>query len=70
MSKFKKILKKIAEKEGISVEEVYREMQTAIDAGFSNPDPAIQAAWRNIPLPCGKPRPEDVIAYCTGMLKA
>lgn len=70
MSKFKKILRKIAEKEGISVEEVYREMQEAINVGFSNPDPAIQAAWRNIPLPYGKPRPEDVIAYCAGRIKA
>lgn len=64
MRKFKKALKKIAAKEGISVEEVYREMQIAIDVGFSNPDPAIRAAWKNVPMPYGKPRPEDVVAYC------
>lgn len=70
MRKFKKILRKIAEKEGISVEEVYREMQAAIDVGFSNPDPAIQAVWRNVPLPYGRPRPEDVIAYCAKKINA
>lgn len=69
MNQFKKILKKIAKKEGISVEDVYREMQTAIDAGYYNPDPSIQAAWEKIPLACGKPKPEDVIAYCVKQIK-
>jgi hypothetical protein len=69
MSGFKMILKVIAEKEGISTEEVYHEMQAAIDAGFSSSDPVIQAAWRKMPMLCGKPRPEDVIAYCAGQIK-
>lgn len=69
-SKFKMILKIIAEKEGISVEEVYNEMQAAIDAGYSNPDPDIQEAWKKVHMPYGKPRPEDMIAYCTGQIKA
>ncbi len=68
-SKFKMILKVIAEKEGISMEEVYHEMQAAIDAGFSSSDPAVQAAWRKVPMLCGKPRPEDVIAYSAGQIK-
>jgi len=70
VSKFQKILKKIAEKEGVSVEEVYREMQIAIDIGFSSTDPVVQAAWKNISLPHGKPRPEDVIMYCAKKIKA
>lgn len=69
-SKFNRILKIIAEKEGISVEEVYREMQAAIDAGYSNPDPAIRTAWEKVPLPYGKPRPEDMVVYCAGQIKA
>lgn len=68
-SKFKMILKIIAEKEGISVEKVYNEMQAAIDAGYSNPDPAIQSAWERMPLPYGKPRPENMVAYCAGRVK-
>lgn len=70
MSNFKKVLKEIAKQEGISIKEVYREMQIAIDAGFFNPDPSIQAAWRNVPLLHGKPKPEDVIMYCVTKIKS
>lgn len=70
MSKFKKVLKKIAKMEGISVREVYREMQTAIEAGYANQSPAVQAAWSNVPLPYGKPRPEDVFTYCLNQIEA
>lgn len=68
MSSIRKALKKIAKKEGVSVEEVYREMQIAINMAYANPDPAVQAAWENIPMPSGAPRPEDVIAYCVEKL--
>lgn len=64
MRSIKKVIKKIAKREGVSVEEVYREMQIAIDMAYADSDPAVQAAWENIPVPYGKPRPEDVIAYC------
>lgn len=64
MNSIKKILKRIAKREGISVEEVYREIQVAIEMAYANPDPAVQAVWKNIPMPYGKPGPEDVIAYC------
>lgn len=70
MSKFEKALKKIAKMEGISVREVYREMQAAIDAGYASQSPAVQAAWSNVPLPYGKPRPEDVFAYCLKQIEA
>lgn len=68
MSSIRKALKKIAKREGVSVEEVYREMQIAINMAYANPDPAVQAAWENIPMPSGAPRPEDVIAYCVEKL--
>ena len=38
----KTIYEKIAEKYNTTPEEVRREMQIAIDAGFVNPDPAVQ----------------------------
>ena len=38
----KTIYEKIAEKYNTTPEEVRREMQIAIDAGFDNPDPAVQ----------------------------
>ena len=51
----------IAAKEGISVEEVSREIQLAIDDAMKNPDPKVQAEWRKIPKKGKKPTPEEVI---------
>ena len=70
MSTFKRAVKEIAKREGISRKEVYREMQRAINAGYYNPDPKIQAAWKEVPLRFGKPRPEDVVRYCANKLGA
>lgn len=44
---YRNILKTIAERDKISVEEVEREMQRAIDVGFDNPDKDIQKEWMN-----------------------
>ena len=41
----KTIYQKIAEKYNTTPEEVRREMQIAIDAGFDNPDPAVQEVF-------------------------
>ena len=41
----KTIYEKIAEKYNTTPEEVGREMQIAIDAGFDNPDPAVQEVF-------------------------
>lgn len=38
----KTIYEKISEKYNTTLEEVRREMQIAIDAGFDNPNPAVQ----------------------------
>lgn len=46
----KNIYEKIAEKYNTPPEEVRREMQIAIDAGFDNPDPAVQAEWKKVNL--------------------
>ena len=44
------INEKIAEKYNTTPEEVRREMQIAIDAGFDNPDPAVQEEWKKMTL--------------------
>lgn len=62
-------LSKFAKKEKISVEDVYYKMQIAINTAYTNPDPAVQAAWKNISSPYGKPRPEDVIEHCIRQIK-
>jgi len=58
---FKRILKTIAESEKISVEEVEREMQRAIDVGFDNPDKDIQNEWKKISFKGDRPTVQEVI---------
>ena len=69
MSKFKNAVRKIAEKRGISQEEVYREMQFAIDIGYCSPDPTIRAAWNDI-SPNSRPKPEDIYRYILNKIQA
>ena len=59
----KTIYEKIAEKYNTTPEEVRREMQIAIDAGFDDPDPAVQAEWKKVNLKGDRPTPEEVINY-------
>lgn len=62
------IICKIAKQEGISEQEVIDEMQKAIDEGYSNPDPAIQAYWASMPFK-GKPTPQELIVYLAGKIQ-
>ena len=65
----KTIHEKIAEKYNTTPEEVYEEMQKAINAGFDDPDPAVQAEWKNVTLKGDRPTPEEVIDYAVKKLK-
>lgn len=66
MKNFENVLSSIAEKEGISKQEVYSEMQKAINAGFFNMDPTVQAAWKKLRLK--NPKPEDIISRCVNQI--
>ena len=55
----KTIYEKIAKKYNTTPEEVRREMQIAIDAGFDNPDPDVQEEWKKMTLKGDRPTPED-----------
>ena len=65
----KTIYEKIAEKYNTTPEEVRREMQIAIDAGFDDPDPVVQAEWKKVNLKGDSPTPEEVINYAVKQLK-
>lgn len=65
----KTIYEKIAEKYNTTPEEVRREMQIAIDAGFDNPDPVVQEEWKKMTLKGDRPTPEEVINYAVKKLK-
>ena len=66
----KTIYEKIAKKYNTTPEEVRREMQIAIDAGFDNPDPDVQEEWKKMTLKGDRPTPEEVINYAVKQLKA
>jgi hypothetical protein len=53
-----KIIKEVARNRGVTVAEVRREMELAIDAAMSNPDPAVRAHWETYGR---KPTPEEFI---------
>lgn len=62
------IIRRIVNQEGISEQEVIDEMQKAIDAGYNNPDPAVQAYWASMPFD-GKPTPRELIVYLAGKIQ-
>lgn len=58
-------IKRTAQQYGVSVEEVRRDIQEAIDIAMSNPDPKIRAFWAKFPFKGKKPAPEEFIAFMT-----
>lgn len=53
----------IAEKEGVSVQEVRLRIQEAIDMAIANPDPFIRKFWESIPHQGERPSFEEVICF-------
>lgn len=64
-----KAITKLAAEKGISVEEVRREIQIAINMGMANQDPNVQAYWKKILKKGVKPTPEDIIEYFADQVK-
>ena len=66
---YTEILRKIAESKGITEEEVHEKMQQAIELGYNNPDPLVQAYWKKIAPDGEMPSPEKLIAIIAAELK-
>lgn len=64
------IIKQVAKAHNTTPEEVYSEMQIAIDAAFTSNDPKVQKEWSKIPFRGLRPTPEEVIPYLARLLKA
>lgn len=64
------LLEEIAAQEGTTPEDIRFHMQEAVDAGFGNPDPEVQAAWSKVPFSGERPMIEDLIAYCMASIIA
>ena len=65
---FNEILRQVAIENNTTPEEVYSEMQIALDAAFQNPDPNVQKEWGKIPLSGNRPTPEEVIPFLAALL--
>lgn len=63
------ILRQVALENGVSLTEVRKEIQIAIEAGMSNPDPAVQSEWKAISQDGHPPSPEDLIIYLVKKIK-
>lgn len=64
-----KVLKQLSIKEGVTVEEIRTEISKAIDEGFSNKDPMVQANWKKMFKNGKKPSLEEFIWCLTKDLK-
>ena len=60
---FERMLETVAKKEGISNEQVRREMQEAMDEAMNNPDPMVQMRWKFIPRKGAQPTLEEFVEY-------
>lgn len=63
------IFRQVAKQYNTTPMEVYTEIQKAIDAGFTNPDPAVQEEWKKIKFKGERPTPEEVIEYMVDVLQ-
>ncbi len=68
MKKDKKILaenaiRKIAQRDGVSVEYVRTQMKIAMLSGMCSGDPAVKARWADIPCEGEVPTPEELIMH-------
>ena len=61
--KFNRVLEEIARNHHTTVQEVRKEMEFAMQAGQSSPDPAVQARWNSIPRKGDKLTLEEFIDY-------
>ena len=58
-----RIIRKIAEENGVTPAEVREDMLTAIREGFTNPDPQVQSVWSSIPRKGEMPTIEELLAW-------
>lgn len=62
-------IKKIAKRDGVSVEYVRKQMQIAMLNGLCSTDPKIKEFWDSIPREGDIPTPEELILYTAGIVK-
>ncbi len=68
-AKAEKALHQLAQREGINVDAMRHEIETAINIALENPDPKTQAFWKSVPHKGACPTPEEVILYAVALIK-
>ena len=58
-----KMLRQIALREGVPVEEVRKQIKIAMLAGLHSQDLQVQACWKRIPCKGDIPTPEELIVF-------
>lgn len=62
-------IKKLAQRDGVTVEYVRTQMKIAMLNGLCSEDPKIKAYWQSIPCEGDVPTPEEFIAYTAKVVK-
>lgn len=62
-------IRKIAIREGVTIEYVRKQMQIAMINGLCSSDPEVKAFWDSIPRGKEVPTPEELIIYVSKMVK-
>ena len=63
-----KILEHVAKQHNVSVDEVRREMETAIHEAMQSTDPNVQELWKEITEDGKEPTPEELIGHILKIL--
>lgn len=64
-----KAILKMAKEKGISVDEIRKEIQIAIDIGMASSDPVAKEHWAKMSHNGNPPTPEEVITYLSKNVK-
>ena len=64
------IIREIAEENGVTPEDVRKDMQTALSEGFNNPDPQVRAIWEQIPRAGEMPTIEEFLLWASQRAKS
>ena len=64
------IIRQIARENNVSEKQVRADMKEAMDAGRNNPDPAVQARWKEFQVTGAEPTVEEFILWTAEMVRA
>lgn len=65
----KEIFKRVARENGVSVDEMRKEIQKSINKAITSTDPTAQNIWREVPRDGDIPTPEEYFIYCVQKLR-